>query len=113
MAAWEWMSRVDLLSFKLIKVRIMLLLVFPHIIVWGAVFWTCDCRFHGRRSTLEVLDFVAGAAIEQALRELDDAARALVLAPCLVSRGSIFFGAFCLAVRTLTFCQLMGFPLNH
>ena len=23
------------------------------------------------------------------------------------------FGAFCLDVRTLTFCQLMGFPLNH
>ena len=23
------------------------------------------------------------------------------------------FGAFCLAVRTLTFCQLIGFPLNH
>ena len=22
-------------------------------------------------------------------------------------------GAFCLDVRTLTFCQLMGFPLNH
>ena len=27
--------------------------------------------------------------------------------------GSHSFGAFCLAVRTLTFCQLMGFPLNH
>ena len=26
---------------------------------------------------------------------------------------SQFFGAFCLAVRTLTFCKLMGFPLNH
>ena len=25
----------------------------------------------------------------------------------------IYFGAFCLDVRTLTFCQLMGFPLNH
>ena len=24
-----------------------------------------------------------------------------------------YFGAFCLDVRTLTFCQLMGFPLNH
>ena len=24
-----------------------------------------------------------------------------------------FFVAFCLDVRTLTFCQLMGFPLNH
>ena len=23
------------------------------------------------------------------------------------------FGAFCLDVRTLTFCQLIGFPLNH
>ena len=23
------------------------------------------------------------------------------------------FGAFCLDVRTSTFCQLMGFPLNH
>ena len=23
------------------------------------------------------------------------------------------FGAFCLAVRTLTCCQLVGFPLNH
>ena len=23
------------------------------------------------------------------------------------------FGAFCLHVRTLTLCQLMGFPLNH
>ena len=25
----------------------------------------------------------------------------------------VFFGAFCLAVRTLTFSRLMGFPLNH
>ena len=25
----------------------------------------------------------------------------------------IYFGACCLDVRTLTFCQLMGFPLNH
>ena len=23
------------------------------------------------------------------------------------------FGAFCLDVRTVTFCQLMDFPLNH
>ena len=23
------------------------------------------------------------------------------------------FGAFCLDVRTLAFCQLMGFPLDH
>ena len=22
-------------------------------------------------------------------------------------------GSFCLDVRTLTFCQLLGFPLNH
>ena len=30
------------------------------------------------------------------------------------NRASYFvFGAFCLAVRTLTFCQLMGVPLNH
>ena len=30
------------------------------------------------------------------------------------SKGvSFLFGAFCLDVRTLTFCQLMGFPLNH
>ena len=25
----------------------------------------------------------------------------------------LIFGAFCLDVRTLTFCRLMGFPLNH
>ena len=25
----------------------------------------------------------------------------------------VFFVAFCLDVRTLAFCQLMGFPLNH
>ena len=24
-----------------------------------------------------------------------------------------FFGAVCLDVRTLAFCQLIGFPLNH
>ena len=24
-----------------------------------------------------------------------------------------YFGAFCFAVRTLTVCQLTGFPLNH
>ena len=30
------------------------------------------------------------------------------------STFSLFFlGACCLDVRTLTFCQLMGFPLNH
>ena len=28
-------------------------------------------------------------------------------------RRPCFFGAFCLDVRTLTFCQLMGLPLNH
>ena len=27
--------------------------------------------------------------------------------------GDIVFGAFCLDVRTLTVCQLLGFPLNH
>ena len=27
--------------------------------------------------------------------------------------GSLVFGASCLDVRTFTFCQLMGFPLNH
>ena len=27
--------------------------------------------------------------------------------------GYVLFGACCLDVRTLTFCQLMGFPLNH
>ena len=34
----------------------------------------------------------------------------------LLSRGGAglsFLGAFCLDVRTLTFCQLMGFPLDH
>ena len=27
--------------------------------------------------------------------------------------GFACLSAFCLDVRTLTFCQLMGFPLNH
>ena len=27
--------------------------------------------------------------------------------------SAFFFGAFCLDVRTSTFCQLMGFPLNY
>ena len=27
--------------------------------------------------------------------------------------SSLSFGAFCLEIRTLTFYQLMGFPLNH
>ena len=31
----------------------------------------------------------------------------------ITSQTQRHFGAFCLAVRTLTFCQLMGFPLNH
>ena len=26
--------------------------------------------------------------------------------------GDLIFGALCLDVRTLTLCQLMGFPLN-
>ena len=33
------------------------------------------------------------------------------LSPSLTSQ--LPFGACCLDVRTLTLCQLMGFPLNH
>ena len=29
------------------------------------------------------------------------------------SKAELIFGAFCLDVRIFTFCQLMGFPLNH
>ena len=28
-------------------------------------------------------------------------------------RSHLLVGAFCLNVRTLAFCRLMGFPLNH
>ena len=31
----------------------------------------------------------------------------------LVAESNQNFGAFCLAVGTLPFCQLMGFPLHH
>ena len=31
----------------------------------------------------------------------------------MLGTWSIIFGASCLDASTLTFCQLMGFPLNH
>ena len=30
-----------------------------------------------------------------------------------LSSPQLVRGAFCLDVRTLTFCQLLGFPVNH
>ena len=51
----------------------------------------------------------APAAELRAMRRLDSGT---------ISRGSqrvcdFSFVAFCMDVRTLSFCQLMGFPLNH
>ena len=44
-------------------------------------------------------------------RDVEDQA-SVIGAGCFCCRH-IFFGACCLDVRTITFCQLMGFPLSH